>query len=67
MTGSRCKLNSVDPEIWLADVLDRIITGNVAHEQRILPRQGHRFHRTLDNDRTLDNVGVHFDPAIFGW
>jgi transposase len=24
-----CKLNSVDPEVWLADVLERIITGKV--------------------------------------
>ncbi|TCM65859.1 transposase domain-containing protein, partial [Rhizobium sp. BK068] len=24
-----CKLNGVDPEVWLADVLERIIAGKV--------------------------------------
>jgi hypothetical protein len=28
-----CKLNSVDPEVWLADVLERIITGKVTANQ----------------------------------
>ncbi|MCY1239744.1 hypothetical protein D9M72_525540 [compost metagenome] len=35
-----------------------LATALVAHEQRILPRQGHGFHRTFDH------IGVHFDPAI---
>jgi transposase len=34
-----CKLNGVDPEVWLADVLERIVSGNVkANEmERLLP------------------------------
>ncbi|MDP9810037.1 hypothetical protein J2W42_002898 [Rhizobium tibeticum] len=32
-----CKLNGVDPEVWLADVLERIISGKVkANEMETL-------------------------------